>query len=111
MIRILHIAMLFLLLTSGVSAGADDSICHGSLSVMSTLSASEARLPAVMVAGASDEDIRAGAQSVSGHCLTELVATAADLVFPPFALRSFDIAPVSLGHGLPVPPEPQPPRS
>jgi hypothetical protein len=111
-VRVLHIAVLLLLLATGVSAGAEDSVCHASMSVTSSASASEADLPSAMFASATAEDVRAGAQSVSpGHCLSEFVVTTAELVFPALGLRSFDVAPASHGHGLPVPPEPQPPRS
>lgn len=112
MVRVLHIAILVLLLATGVSAGAEDRVCHASMSVTSSASASEVDLPSAMVASATAEDVPAGAQSVSpGHCLSEFVAATADLVFPAIGLRSFDIAPASHGRGLPVPPEPQPPRS
>lgn len=108
MIRVWHIAILLLLLATGASAGAEDRVCHASLSVTNIASASRADQPSAMVASAAAEDI----QNVSpGHCLTELVASTADLVFPPSDLRSFDVVPAPHGRGLVVPPEPQPPRS
>lgn len=110
-VRVLHIAILLLLLATGVSVGGEDGVCHA-MPMTSSVSVSEPDLPSAMVASATSQDVRAGALSVSpGHCLGEFVVTTANLVFPPLGLRSFDIAPAWHGHGLPVPPEPQPPRS
>lgn len=110
MFRILHIAVLLLLLATGVSRSAEAEVCHGSITASTSVSILQSS--AVLAASSAGANIWADATTVSsGHCLTEFVASAAYVALQPSDAGTFDVAEVPYGHGLVVSPEPQPPRN
>jgi hypothetical protein len=108
-IRILNIVVLLLLLATGASTGAQDGVCHAS----PLLSVSDDRTyaPITTKDHASVQDFRSAAShAATGHCLSEVVTTSAELVFLAPVQQSFEQMALPHGQGLLVPPEPQPPR-